>query len=57
MAKEGNKVFYRITNKDIYDKLTSIDDKLNRHRGILKWHSWAIGIMLAIIIAVISKVL
>ncbi len=50
----GSKTFIRITNRDIFNKLTSIESHVNKINGKVRWHTWAIG-FIVIIIAVILK--
>ena len=56
MSGEKSKTFYRVTNKDIYDKLGSIEKYLGKLKGTTRWHSWAIGFIVLILTAVISRV-
>ena len=44
----GEKTFIRVTNKDIYNKLESIEKHLNKLNGKVLWHTWAIGVLLAL---------
>lgn len=52
----AGKTFIKITNKDIYNKLESIDNHLNKLNGKVLWHTWAIGILVIIIAALIKAV-
>ena len=56
MSGEKSKTFYRVTNKDIYDKLGSIEKSLGKLKGVTRWHTWAIGFIVLILTAVISRV-
>ena len=51
-----SKTFYRITNKDIYDKVESIDKHLAKLNGRTTKNSYAIWILVVIMVAVISRV-
>ena len=37
MAKTNDKVFFKVTNKDIYDKLELIEKKLDTTNGKVRW--------------------
>ena len=50
------KTFIKITNADVYKKLCEIDAKVSHINGTIKWHSWAIGIIIVIICAMIGAV-
>ena len=51
------KTFIKITNKDIYEKLTEIEKNISKVNGAVKFHTWAIGVLFVIIMAVITKIL
>ena len=54
MASLKSKTFYRITNKDIYEKLESIEKHLSKLNGKVLWHTWAIGLLVLLIAAIIT---
>jgi len=53
----ADKTFVKVTNRDIYEMLTTIDQKLSKLNGTTKWHTWAIGVLLLLIVAIITKIL
>ena len=38
-----SKTFIKVTNQDVYNKLISIDHKLDKINGVVGWHSKAIA--------------
>ena len=48
------KTFYKVTNVDIYNKLVSIENKLSGHESAITWHTWALGVLLALILGIFS---
>ena len=48
----NGKTFIKITNRDVYEKLESIEKGLGKIKGTLLWHSWAISLLAAIVVAV-----
>ena len=52
----NNPTFIKVTNRDIYDKLSVLDDKITRMNGTLKWHTWAISVIVLILVAIISRI-
>lgn len=50
----SGKTFVRITNKDIFDKVEELVKSINKINGTVKVHSWAIGILVLIIVAMIK---
>ncbi len=53
----NDKTFIRITNKDIYRKLETIEKKVNKTNGKVRFHTWAIGFIVLIIMAIIARIL
>lgn len=49
--------FIRITNKMIYEKLEVIEGKMGKHSGILRWHTWAIGVIVLFLVGIISALM
>lgn len=47
----GSKTFIKITNKDIFEKLVGIEKHLGNLNGTTRVHSWAIGIIVLLIVA------
>jgi hypothetical protein len=45
---ENNKTFVRVTNKDIFDKLICIEEKIIRMNGSLKLSKWMAATALVI---------
>lgn len=56
MAGMKSKVFHRITNKDIYDKVESIEKHLAKLNSKTAKNTYAIAIIVIILVAVISRV-
>lgn len=52
----GDKTFIRITNKDIYDKLSVIEKNVSSMNGKIKFHTWAISFTVLILVAIITRV-
>ena len=52
-----SKTFVKITNKQIYDKLNSIDQKVSNMRGTVTYHTWAIGLIVLILMCLIGAIL
>lgn len=52
-----DKVFVEITNSQIYKKLCDIDRKLNLMRVRIAINSWAVGLLFALVLALVSGVL
>ena len=52
-----SKTFVKITNKQIYDKLNSIDQKVGNMKGTLTYHNWAIGLIVLILMCLIGAIL
>lgn len=53
----ADKTFVRITNKNIYDKLETMDRFLSKLNGKVLWHTWAIGVLILLITVIISRVI
>jgi len=53
----SSKTFIKITNKDIYEKLTEIEKHIGKINGSVKFHTWAIGTLFVIIMAIITRIL
>ncbi len=56
MTELKSKVFHRITNKDIYDTVKSIETHLAKLNGKTAKNTYAIAIIIVILVAVISRV-
>ena len=52
-----SKTFVKITNKQIYDKLNSIDQKVSNMSGTITYHTWAIGLIVLILMCLIGAIL
>ena len=48
------KTFIRITNKDIYEKLEDIGEKVSKINGTVKWHTLAISVTFTAFFVLIS---
>jgi len=51
---EGDKTFVRITNRDIYLKLESIEDHVKRTNGKVKLNKWIASTALSLVLIAIG---
>lgn len=49
-----SRTFIKITNKDVFDKLETIERDINIIGGKVLWHTWAIGVIVIILAALIG---
>jgi len=50
-----NRTFAVITNRDIYEKLTRVEQKIGQQGAVIAWHTWAIGVLVVVVAALISR--
>ena len=63
MANEGNKVFKKITNDDIYSKIVSIEThivdttvKVEKHGVSIDRLWWAVGILVTLTVGIVGAI-
>jgi len=54
MAKDDNKTFVRITNKEIYDKLCDIEEHIIVTNGKVKLNRWIASTALSLVVMIIT---
>jgi len=52
----GNTCFYKVTNKEIYDKLEHIDKKLSKINLKANVNSAIIGVIVVILVTILSQI-
>jgi len=50
----NGQTFVKITNNMIYKEIKELNGKVSKNYTTLKWHTWAIGVILMVTLAVIS---
>jgi hypothetical protein len=53
----ADKTFIKITNADVYEKLISIDHKIDQMKGTVSWHTKAIAAIIIILVTIIRALI
>jgi len=54
MKSNGSRTFIKVTNQMIYSEIQDIKKSIGKIKGITRWHSWAISIIIVFLAAMMA---